>query len=133
MPFGSMDNSSIKKAKYSRSRSSEIRLACNFSALPASLRKRHFEVLSPALTEMVRNSKRIQEIRELPNGFAFGLPLDPKAVQIASEWAVGERLCCPFYNIELTFQGDTDLFWLGLTGGYGVKEFIKADFAPWFR
>lgn len=133
LPVDSVQNSSETRDKYARFKSPEICLACDFSALSLGLRRRHFEALIPALTKMVRITKRSQEIRELTNGFAFGLPLDPNAAQIASEWALGESLCCPFLEIKLNFEGDMDVFWLYLTGGHGVKEFVESDFASWLR
>jgi len=102
-------------------------LACDRMALDAAARKRHFEELGPALRSLHK------QIRELPNGFDFEFPADAAAVQKVAEWAAGERLCCPFFDIDLRFERDRGAFWLRLTGREGVKEFIRTDFAAWFR
>jgi hypothetical protein len=101
--------------------------ACNRLALDPAARQRHFEVLGPALRSMHR------QIRELPDGFEFEFPADPPAVQKIAEWAAGERLCCPFFDIDLRFPHDGGGLLLRLTGRRGVKEFIQADFDRWFR
>ncbi len=103
------------------------RLACNRMALDTAARQRHFGVLGPALRSMLR------QIRELPDGFEFEFPADPASVQRVAEWAAGERLCCPFFDIDLRFPCHGEGFWLRLTGGEGVKQFIKIDFRRWFR
>lgn len=101
--------------------------ACNRLALDADARKRHFETLGPALRTLH------QQIRELPAGYAFEFPSDPSTVRLVFEWANGERLCCPFFDIDLRFEHDNGGFWLRLNGPAGVKDFIKADFARWFQ
>ena len=101
--------------------------ACNRMALDAAARQRHFEILGPALRSLHR------QVRELPDGFEFEFSADPPAVQKAAEWVAGERLCCPFLDIDLRFPHDDGGFWLRLTGGQGVKQFIRADFDRWFR
>jgi hypothetical protein len=101
--------------------------ACDGTALDPTARKRHFEELGPALRSLHKQT------RELPNGFEFEFPADAAAVQKVAEWAAGERLCCPFFDIDLRFEHDRGSLWLRLTGGEGVKEFIRADFARWFR
>ena len=104
----------------------ESPFACNRLALTEQARKRHFDELGPAL----RDSKKT--IREVPNGYEFGFPGDPATVQMVTEWVVGERLCCPFFDIELSFECEGGGVRLRLTGRDGVKTFIKSDFARWF-
>ena len=101
--------------------------ACNRLALDVAARQRHFELLGPALRSMRR------QVRELPDGFEFEFPADPASVQRVAEWSAGERLCCPFFEIEMRFPREGNGFWLRLTGREGVKQFIKADFERWFR
>lgn len=105
----------------------ESPFACNRLALDAAARHRHFEVLGPELRSMHR------QIRELPDGFEFEFPTDAASVQKVVEWSVGERLCCPFFDIDMRFAREGGGFWLRLTGRDGAKEFIKSDFKAWFR
>jgi len=99
--------------------------ACNRAALTAQARRRHFDELSPALRA------RKKSVRELRDGFEFEFPPDTATFQLVSEWVAGERLCCPFFDIDLNVEREGGSLWLRLTGREGVKQFIKADFASW--
>ncbi|HZS27471.1 MAG TPA: hypothetical protein VFB76_09570 [Candidatus Angelobacter sp.] len=102
--------------------------ACSRLALTAEQRKRHFEELTPALLKLN------QGVRELDDGYELQLPSDPATFQLVSEWAIQERLCCPFFDIDLRLDHQGGPLWLRLTGREGVKEFIKAEFRPaWFK
>ena|ERR1700691_2496629 len=104
----------------------ESPFACNRAALTAQARKRHFDELSPALRA------RKKSIRELHDGFEFEFPNDTATFQMVSEWVDGERLCCPFFDIDVHVEREGGMLWLRLTGREGVKQFIRADFAAWF-
>jgi hypothetical protein len=106
--------------------SAESPFACDRAALTPRARKRHFDELSPALRA------RKQNIRELRDGFEFEFPPDTATFQLVSEWVVGERLCCPFFDIDMHVEREHGALWLRLTGREGVKQFIRADFAAWF-
>jgi hypothetical protein len=109
------------------SAANESPFAGNRLALSAQARTRHFDELGPAL----RGTKKT--VRELPDGFEFGFPSDTATVQLVSEWAAGEHLCCPFFDIGMRFEREGGGFWLRLTGMQGVKAFIKTDLARWFE
>ena len=95
--------------------------ACNALALSPETRKRHFEQLEPALLKLTKST------RELPEGYEFEFPADNSTYQLLTEWAFQERLCCPFFDIELRFDREGGPLWLRLTGRPGTKEFIKAE------
>ncbi len=97
-------------------------LACNAFALSPEVRKRHFEELGPALLKLKKST------RELPDGYEFELPADNKTYQLLTEWAFQERLCCPFFDIDLRFDKEGGPLWLRLTGRSGTKAFIKEEF-----
>jgi hypothetical protein len=102
--------------------------ACDPSALTPQARKRHFDELAPALRA------RKKSIRELRDGFEFEVPSDAATLQLASEWVAGERLCCPFFDIDLHLEREGGgSLWLRLTGREGVKPFIRAELAGWFQ
>ena len=101
--------------------------ACNRLALTPKQRKRHFDELSPKLLLLKKS------VRELPNGYEFEFPADPKTVQLVVDWAVGERACCPFFDIDMRLEREGGSLWLGMTGREGVKQFIQADGAAWIR
>jgi hypothetical protein len=99
---------------------------CNRKAIPPEQRERK-EELNQRLRSLHRNS------HELANGYEFELPGDPSTVQAAAEWAALEKLCCPFFDIDLVLQREDGPFLLRLTGREGVKQFILSEFSPWFR
>jgi len=105
----------------SHSAKHESPLACNAFALSPEVRKRHFEELGPALLKLKKST------RELPDGYEFELPADNKTYQLLTEWAFQERLCCPFFDIELRFDRENGPLWLRLTGRPGTKDFIKME------
>ena len=106
----------------SQSAKHESPFACNAFALSPEVRKRHFENLGPSLLKLTKSR------RELPDGYEFELPADNKTYQLLTEWAFQERLCCPFFDIDLHFDREGGPLWLRLTGRPGTKEFIKEEF-----
>ena len=106
----------------------ESPFACDRAALNAEQRKRHFDQLGPALRSLRKST------RELADGFEFEFPADAATYQLLAEWVGGERLCCPFFNIDLRVEREGGPLSLRLTGREGVKQFIKGDFpAEWFK
>ncbi len=99
---------------------SESPIACSMTALSPAQRKRHGE-----LTGRLRTS--VQEVRELPDGYAFRLPADETRIRETAEWITMEQLCCPFlaFNLEVGREGGP--LWLHLTGREGVKPFLQAE------
>jgi hypothetical protein len=106
----------------SQSAKPESPFACNAFALSPEVRKRHFEELGPALLKLKKST------HELPDGYEFELPADNKTYQLLTEWAFQERLCCPFFDIDLRLDRENGPLWLRLTGRPGTKEFIKEEF-----
>jgi len=108
--------------------SQESPFACDRVALNAEARKRHFDELGPKLRAI---HKRVQE---LPDGYAFEFPADPATFQLVAEWAAGEHLCCPFFDIDLRQEREKGgTFWMRLTGRTGVKQFIESDLGAWMK
>ncbi len=105
----------------------ESPFACDRLALDPEARRRHFVELGPVLRGLKKG------VRELPDGYEFQFPSDPKTIAMVAEWAAGERLCCPFFDIQLRMECEGGPFWLALTGRKGTKEFIKADAAAWIK
>jgi hypothetical protein len=105
----------------------ESPFACDRLALDPEARKRHFDELGPALRDLRK------AVRELPDGYEFQFPSDPKTIALVAEWAAGERLCCPFFDIQLRMEREGGPFWLRVTGRKGTKEFIKTDGAAWVK
>jgi peroxiredoxin len=98
---------------------------CDQGALTPAVRKRHFDVLGPALI-----AKRMS-VRELPDGYEFQLPSDATTYKEAAEYIDGERLCCPFFDISLRVTPEGGPLWMRFTGRPGTKAFIAGDGADW--
>ena len=98
--------------------------ACNLNALSVTERARHFVQLGPMLRS------RRTAVRELPDGYEFQFPGDKATVAMLTEWIAQERLCCPFFDIELRLDRENGPARMRLTGREGTKAFIQADAGP---
>lgn len=94
---------------------------CDMNALTEQQRSRHAELarqLRPAVVEFI----------ELPNGYKARFePASERALQIA-EFITLERLCCPFFTLGLEIEKEGGPMFFIVTGGDGVKPFIRAEF-----
>ena len=107
-------------------------LACRLDALSPAQRARHQK-----LTALVQRA--VVGTRELPDGWELALDLsrlpadaqnDPVCVVEIAEWVDLEARCCPFLDFGLSVRGKgTGSVALALTGGPGVKEFLRMEFA----
>ena len=100
----------------------ESPFACDMSALNTQERRRIFPLL-----ENLKTKK--QEVKELPDGYAFRYRMDSETFREAAEFITYERLCCPFFEFELAAERENGAMWLRLRGREGVKDFIRADFS----
>src|SRR5437868_5639422 len=91
-------------------------LACDRLALSPEIQKRHFDVVGPELLKLRKSA------RETEDGYDFEFPVDEKTFQLLSEWAMQERLCCPFLDISLRFEREGGPLWLRLAGRKGVYQ-----------
>jgi len=95
--------------------------ACNMNGMNTEQRQRY-----ELLTKRLQITK--QEIKELPDGYAFRLSSEASTVKDAAEWITYERLCCPFFDFGLEVERNSGAMWLRLTGREGIKPFIRAEF-----
>jgi hypothetical protein len=123
----SVSESAVAQRTLAGAKRPESPFACNRLALTPEQRKRHFDELGPKLRSLKKT------VRELPNGYEFEFPSDSYVVQLVAEWAIGERACCPFFDIGIHLEREGGSLWLALTGREGVKQFIQADGAVWIR
>ncbi|HEX6384588.1 MAG TPA: hypothetical protein VF177_07960 [Anaerolineae bacterium] len=98
----------------------ESPFVCDMTALEPAQREQH-AVTSRQLFQAV------QEVQELPDGYAFRLPNDSTMLLLAAGFVAYERLCCPFFGFGLKLEPDGGPLWLRLTGRAGVKTFIRAE------
>ncbi|SFI81694.1 hypothetical protein [Thermoflavimicrobium dichotomicum] len=100
--------------------SAHIPIACVPSAMTVEQREKYEQLIE----EM---SKCRLETYELPNGYAVCYPAESSMIIKLAEFISLERLCCPFLNFELRVEANRPV-WLHLTGGEGVKGFLKETF-----
>lgn len=101
---------------------SDVIIACDVSAVSPDKQEYWVKEIVPKLYMAV------QEIQELPDGYALRLPTDPDILMLVAEDLNIERLCCPFVRYTLEIEPNKGPFWLKMTGGEGVKEFLKLAF-----
>lgn len=99
----------------------EVIIACNPNPIPPEQRERWLEVAAHVYGA-------VQEVQELPDGYAFRLPSSPEMLPIVAEDLNIERLCCPFLRFTLDIEPNGGPYWLRFTGGEGVKEFLRMSF-----
>src|SRR6266404_1564904 len=99
----------------------ESPFACNLAGISAERRPRYM-----ALAKKLVSTK--QEVRELADGYAFRFPVDASTIQDLAEFITYERLCCPFFDLEIVVEREGGPAWLRLRGREGVKEFIRIEF-----
>jgi hypothetical protein len=96
-------------------------IACNLLGLDASQRRRQQDLHKQLFS-------RVESVRELSNGYAVGLPATSENILAVAEFISLERVCCSFFRFELAVGRQEEPLWLRITGGEGVKEFLKSGF-----
>ena len=98
----------------------ESPFACDMTAIAPEQRGAHIATIE-------RLFRFAQNMRELPDGYAFELPNEPDALMTAAQFIALERLCCPFFGFGIEVEREGGSVWLSLTGREGVKPFIMAE------
>lgn len=104
----------------------ESPFACVAGALDERARKQHFDEYGPKLRTQLKGA------RELSDGYEFTFASSGANYRVLSAWMYQERLCCPFFDLDLGIDGEGGPLRLTLSGREGVKEFIRSEFEPWF-
>ena len=99
---------------------SESPLACDMTAIVPEQRPKH-------LANSRELFSRIEEFRELPNGYEFRLTDGPDLIANVAQFVSLEKLCCPFLKFVIDVEADGGPIWLRLTGREGVKAFIREE------
>ena len=99
----------------------ESPFACNVAGLTTEQRQRY-----QVLAKKLQSTK--QEIREIADGYAMRFAVEASTIQDLAEFITYERLCCPFFDLELVLEREGGPAWLRLRGREGVKEFIRSEF-----
>ena len=56
------------------------------------------------------------------------MPSTTENIMSVAEFISLERICCSFFRFELEAGKPEDPLWFRITGGEGVKEFMKSQF-----
>ncbi len=99
----------------------DLPIVCDLSAITAADRERLLAGV-PALF------RAVEAVHALPDGYAFRFASEPGRLLALAEFIEHERLCCPFYTFALEVAPAGGPFWMKLTGGEGVKDFIQTVF-----
>jgi len=95
-------------------------IACNLFGLTAAERQKQQELQNQIFSGT-------PTLRELKNGYAVGLPSTKENILAVAEFISLERVCCSFFHFDLEVGQADEPLWLRITGGDGVKEFLKTE------
>lgn len=71
-------------------------------------------------------------IRELSNGYEFEFPWKTATYAALAEITPLEHACCPFFDIGIRIESDSNKLCWQLSGKDGIKPFIRVEFEAWF-
>jgi hypothetical protein len=95
----------------------DLSLACRLTAQELQVRGEEIAALAD----------HVQDVQELPDGYAFAFSPDAQQVQILLDFIIEERACCPFFSFTLAFPSPHTMIWLRMQGREGVKEIIASS------
>ena len=95
-------------------------IACDMTAFSATERERYRQLRERLIGV-------VSAVVETPVGFTLTVSDSLPPGDIA-EWLMLERRCCPFFSFSIECAGERGPVWLSVTGGAGIKPFIRAEF-----
>lgn len=98
----------------------QLPLACDMTAIAAEQRPTHLATSRELFA-------RIEEVRELEDGYEFRLADEPDLLTKIGEFVSLERLCCPFLRFAVEVEAEGGPVWLRLSGREGVKALIREE------
>lgn len=93
-------------------------LACKMSELTYEQRQRD-------LYQKLRTD--VKEVRELQGGYAFRHSADGDTLLAIAEFVSNERLCCPFFEFEISVGRDGGPVWLRMSGEREAKRVLEME------
>ena len=97
----------------------EFAFYCDMTALTPQERSAHQSLIGQLFGTLV------QEIRELPNGYAYRF--DNEHYPHVAAFIANEQLCCPFLTFGLALTAHRGPVWLELTAPGDVKLFLREE------
>jgi hypothetical protein len=99
----------------------EAFLACTPDGVPVDKRERWFDIGMQVYAA-------VEEVQELPDGYACRLPNDAATLIKAAEYVSLDRLCCTFARWSLVVEPNGGPIWLHITGPEGAKALTRMTF-----
>jgi len=99
-------------------------LACKVSELTYEQRQRQRDLYRKLWAG-------VKEVRELQDGYAFRHSADGDTLLAIAEFVSNERLCCPFFEFEISVGRGGGPLWLRMSGEEGVKRVLEMDVGAW--
>lgn len=99
-------------------KSKSKQVACKLTTPELQLRK---------ATILESLKKKLQEKKELANGYAYKFSGSDEMVDELTDFIKTERECCDFFTFNLSVNGDKSEAWLELKGAEGAKDFINSE------
>lgn len=96
------------------------------TALSSEKKARHHE-----LTLLLQSL--LAAVRELADGYEFEFAWKPDTYNALAEVTPLEHACCPFFDIGISIESESNKLCWRLTGRERIKPFIKMEFAEWFK
>jgi hypothetical protein len=96
------------------------------TALSSEQRARHH-----ALAALLQSS--LAGICELPDGYKFEFAWSRDTYEALAEVTPLEHACCPFFDISIRLESESNRLYWRLSGREGIKPFIRAEFGKWFQ
>ena len=91
------------------------------NALTSEQRIRHGDLAAQIISA-------VAEFKELPDGYAARFQPESEFILAIAEFIMLERLCCPFFELDMKIEKERGPLWLKITGREGAKPFIRAEF-----
>jgi hypothetical protein len=95
-------------------------LACEMSALTYEQRQRQRDLYRKLRAD-------VKEVRELQDGYAFRHSAEGDTLLAIAEFVANERLCCPFFEFEISVGRDGGPVWLRMSGEEGAKRVLEME------
>ena len=67
------------------------------------------------------------ERKETEKGVRYKFDGSDKTIDLLTSFIKTERLCCGFFDFDLSVGGEDSFVWLELSGPEGTKDFIEAE------
>ena len=100
--------------------SSPTPFVCDMTALSSEQRARHHELA-------VLLQSLLAAVRELPDGYEFEFAWSPETYDVLTEITPLEHACCPFFDIAIRIESESNKLCWRLTGREGIKPLIRAE------